>query len=341
MSSTRTIVRRRLKALHRSLRGARMIAQAFASADHPLLAHIIPIRRCNLACEYCNEYDDSSKPVPTETMFQRVDKLAELGTSVITISGGEPLLHPELDQIIRRIRKRGMIAGLITNGYLLVAQRIESLNQAGLEWLQISIDNVIPDEVSKKSLKVLDKKLELLAEHADFHVNINSVVGGGVRHPQDALTIGKRALGLGFSSTIGIIHDGSGQLQPLNEEERRVYHEMKSMEKSSFTRINGFQDNISQGRPNQWRCRAGARYLYICEDGLVHYCSQQRGYPAIPLEKYTTEDVRREYLSEKTCAPHCTVSCVHQVSVFDSWRAPQFPASAAVTPGGNGLVQIE
>ncbi|HEV3206282.1 MAG TPA: radical SAM protein [Terriglobales bacterium] len=341
MLSTRTRVRRRLKALHRNVRGACMVARAFASTEHPLLAHIIPIRRCNLACEYCNEYDDFSNPVATETMFQRVDKLAELGTAVVTISGGEPLLHPDLDQVISRIRRGGMIAGLITNGYLLVAERIQRLNRAGLEWLQISIDNVTPDEVSKKSLKVLDKKLELLAEHADFHVNINSVVGGGVRNPQDALTIGKRALGLGFTSTVGIIHDGTGQLQPLGDEERRVYHEMKSMEKSSFTRINGFQDNIAQGRPNQWRCRAGARYLYICEDGLVHYCSQQRGYPAIPLEKYTVADIRREYLSEKSCAPHCTVSCVHQVSVFDSWRAPQYTAPAAATPEGNGLVQIE
>ena len=341
MASIQTSLRRRLKAFHRNLRGARMIAGAFASTDHPLLAHIIPIRRCNLACEYCNEYDDFSKPVPTELMFQRIDKLAELGTSVSTISGGEPLVHPELDQIIGRIRKRGMIAGLITNGYLLVAERIERLNRAGLEWLQISIDNVTPDDVSKKSLKVLDKKLELLAEYADFHVNINSVVGGGVRNPQDALAIGKRALGLGFSSTIGIIHDGSGQLQPLNQEERRIYHEMKSMEKSSFTRINGFQDNIADGRPNQWRCRAGARYLYICEDGLVHYCSQQRGYPAIPLEKYSTEDIRREYVSEKSCAPNCTVSCVHQVSVFDSWRAPQFPVPAAAASGTGSLIQIE
>jgi len=108
-------------------------------------------------------------------------------------------------------------------------------------------------------------------------VNINSVVGGGVKNPQDALTIGRRALELGFSSTIGIIHDGSGQLQPLHDEERSVYDQMKSMEKRSFTRINSFQDNIAQGRPNHWRCRAGARYLYICENGLVHYCSQQRG----------------------------------------------------------------
>jgi MoaA/NifB/PqqE/SkfB family radical SAM enzyme len=340
MPSTSTILRRRVKAFTRGIRGLREVIRALLSSDHPLLAHIIPIRRCNLACKYCNEFDDFSNPVPTETMFRRVDKLAELGTSVITISGGEPLLHPELDEIIRRIRKHGMVAGMITNGYLLVPERIKRLNRAGLEWLQISIDNVMPDDVSKKSLKVLDKKLELLAEYAEFHVNINSVVGGGVRIPQDALTIGKRAIELGFSSTVGIIHDGDGQLQPLSDEERRVYHEMKALEKRSFTRINSFQDNIAQGRPNQWRCRAGSRYLYICEDGLVHYCSQQRGYPAIPLEKYTIHDIRREYVTEKSCAPHCTVSCVHQVSIFDSWRAPQHPSPEPVVPAGD-LVQIE
>jgi MoaA/NifB/PqqE/SkfB family radical SAM enzyme len=340
MPSRQTSLRRRIKAFSRSIRGMREVVRAMVSTEHPLLAHIIPIRRCNLACEYCNEYDDFSKPVPTQSMFQRVDKLGELGTSVITISGGEPLLHPELDEIIRRIRKNGIIAGLITNGYLLTAERIEKLNRAGLEWLQISIDNVTPDEVSKKSLKVLDKKLQLLAEYADFHVNINSVVGGGVHNPQDALTIGKRALELGFSSTVGIIHDGGGQLQPLGEEERRVYHEMKAMEKRSFTRVNSFQDNIAQGRPNQWRCRAGARYLYICEDGLVHYCSQQRGYPGTPLENYTIADIRREYITEKSCAPHCTVSCVHQVSIFDSWRAPQFPAPETASQP-SGLVHIQ
>src|SRR5256714_1433858 len=342
MPSTRTKLRRNIKASWRTVRGVRKILGALVSTDHPLLAHIIPMRRCNLACKYCNEFDDVSKPVPLETMFRRVNKLSELGTSVITISGGEPLLHPELDEIVGRIRHNGMVAGMITNGYLLVPERIQRLNDAGLEWLQISIDNVNPDDVSKKSLKVLDKKLQMLAEYADFHVNINSVVGGGVHNPQDALTIGKRAMELGFSSTIGIIHDGDGQVQPLADEERRVYHEMKNLEKRSFSRINSFQDNIALGRPNQWRCRAGARYLYICEDGLVHYCSQQRGYPGIPLEQYTVADIRREYLTEKSCAPHCTVSCVHQVSVVDGWRDPQRPAvTTASESGASELVQIE
>src|SRR5438132_12970019 len=140
MSSSQKTVRRRFNDLRRKVRGAREMLRALASTANPLLAHIITIRRCNLACTYCNEFDDFSQPVPTETMFQRVDKLAELGTSVITISGGEPLLHPELDAIISRIRKYGTISRLITNSSLLVAERFPRLNKAGLDGLQTSID---------------------------------------------------------------------------------------------------------------------------------------------------------------------------------------------------------
>src|SRR5690242_15091104 len=329
------------RAFTRRLRELRLIAHGALSTSHPIMAHIIPIRRCNLSCTYCNEYDDYSKPVPTEVMIGRINKLADLGTSILTISGGEPLLHPELDEIIAAMRRRGIMAGMITNGYLLTAERIQRLNRAGLEHLQISIDNVMPDDVSKKSLKVLDRKLELLAEHADFHVNINSVVGGGIRDPKDALAVGQRAVELGFTSTVGIIHDGDGQLQPLAIEEREVYRQMKAMEKGSYARINFFQDNIADGRPNEWRCRAGARYLYVCEDGLVHYCSQQRGYPAKPLMEYTVDDIRHEFLTEKSCAPHCTVSCVHQVAYIDRWRAPQRPSTPQAIPEPGGLVQIE
>ena len=336
MAKTSLKVRRGVRAVGRRAREWRMIVKALASTRHPVLAHIIPMRRCNLACEYCNEYDKTSNPVSLETMFQRIDRLADLGTTIVTTSGGEPLLHPQLDDIIAHVRRRGMIAGMITNGYLLTADRIERLNRAGLDHLQISIDNVNPDEVSKKSLKVLDKKLQLLADYAEFHVNINSVVGGGIKTPNDALIIGRRARALGFTSTIGIIHNGEGQLQPLNVEERSIYHEMKKLEKGSYSRFNGFQDNIAMGRPNNWRCRAGARYLYICEEGLVHYCSQQRGYPGKPLMEYTAADIRREYFTEKSCAPHCTVSCVHQVSYLDFFRAPQgvhtYPPSAEEAP---------
>jgi MoaA/NifB/PqqE/SkfB family radical SAM enzyme len=338
VSPRRQTPTRRLKAAARKFRELAIVGHSLASTRHPVMAQIVPMRRCNLSCTYCNEYDDFSKPVPLEEMNRRIDHLGHLGTSIVTISGGEPLLHPELDDIIRRIRKNGALAGMITNGYLLMPERIQRLNKAGLDHMQISIDNVQPDDVSKKSLKVLDKKLQMLAEHADFHVNINSVVGGGIKNPNDALVIGRRALELGFTSTIGIIHDGDGQLKPLEDEERRVYFEMRNWKKRNYSRFNKFQEAIANGQPNDWRCRAGSRYLYICENGLVHYCSQQRGFPGVPLAEYTKADLKREFLTEKTCAPHCTVSCVHQISYIDHWRAPQ---TSRTSPGSTqGLVNI-
>ena len=136
----------------RFTRGVRHTIRAFASTKHPVLVHIVPMRRCNLSCTYCNEYDKTSEPVPIDAMLERIDKLAEFGSSVITISGGEPMMHPEIYEIIARIRHHGMIAGLISNGYYFQADKIKKLNEAGLDYLQISIDNVNPDEVSKKSL---------------------------------------------------------------------------------------------------------------------------------------------------------------------------------------------
>ncbi len=119
----RTLAQRR-KAAARRVRELASIGHALASTSHPYMAHIVPMRRCNLSCTYCNEFDEVSEPVPLPEMLRRIDDLARLGTSVVTISGGEPLLHPELDQIIARIRHHGRIAGMITNGYLLMPDRI-------------------------------------------------------------------------------------------------------------------------------------------------------------------------------------------------------------------------
>ncbi len=299
-----------------------MFAHAMASSSHPILAQIIPIRRCNLACTYCNEFDNVSQPVPTPEMLARIDRLGALGTSIVTFSGGEPTLHPDLDALITRVRETGAIATVITNGYLLTPARIKRLNQAGLDYLQISIDNVQPDDVSKKSLKVLDRKLEWLAEYADFDITINSVLGSAVRQPEDAFQIAARARQLGFNSTVGILHDGGGQLRGLSDLQTSVYDRILALGTGlfSFAHLDAFQRNTTRGLPNAWHCPAGGRFLYICEDGLVHYCSQQRGHPGVPLAQYTREDLIREGKTPKGCAPFCTISCVHQTAMLDEFR---------------------
>jgi len=297
---------------------------ALLDRNHPVLAQVVPMRRCNLACAYCNEYDTTSTPVPLPEMLARLDMLADLGTSMITVSGGEPLMHPDLEAMVTHMRRRGMISSIITNGYYLSPERIRRLNAARLDYLQISIDNVEPDDVSMKSLRLLEPKLRWLAELAEFDVNVNSVVGGGIRIPEDALAVASRARALGFTSSVGIIHDGRGQLRAFDERQMTVYRALQDMGSRGDTRVNRvFQDNLAHGRPNRWRCRAGARYLYVDEGGLVHYCSQQRGTPGIALAQYTVEDLKREYDTPKGCAPYCTVNGVQRVALFDNWRSPQ------------------
>ncbi len=315
-------LRKKVRAVDRRRREVRMFAAAMQHRTRPVLAQIIPIRRCNLACAYCNEFDHSSQPVPLAEMYARIDKLAALGVSIITVSGGEPLLHPQLEEIIGRIRSHGAIATLISNAYLFSPERIRTLNDAGLDYLQISIDNVEPDDTSMKSLRVLERKLEWLAREAEFPVTINSVLGVAVRQPEDALVVARRARSLGFHSTVGIAHDGIGQSRALPERQLRIYQDIRRLETGvfSFAHYDRFQENLVRGLPNEWHCRAGARFLYICEDGLVHWCSQQRGHPGIPLADYTHADVESQYAIAKGCAPFCGISCVHQTAMLDQIR---------------------
>ena len=68
-------VRKKKLALKRKYREAKMFAKALRSSRHPILAHMIPMRRCNLSCAYCNEYDKDSLPVPTEEMLRRAAQM--------------------------------------------------------------------------------------------------------------------------------------------------------------------------------------------------------------------------------------------------------------------------
>src|SRR4029450_4488566 len=89
-----------------------------------------------------------------------------------------------------------------------------------------------------KSAKTLYSRLAMLAQLAEFHVNINSVLGAGVKDPNDAVAVTRRAVELGLTSTVGIIHGGGGQLRTVGEREQRIYDRIRRMAKGSYSRIN-------------------------------------------------------------------------------------------------------
>ncbi len=305
--------------------GMRFLGRVLGSRYTPLLAQVVVTRRCNLSCGYCNEYDDFSPPVPLAALIERVDRLASLKTAAVTFTGGEPLLHPDLDRVVAASRGHGMITTMITNGFKLTKAWIDRLNDADLQGMQISIDNLKPDAVSMKSLHSVEGKLELLAKHARFKVNVNSVLGVTDERTQDVVTVARTAAKYGLQHSVGVLHDHTGTLKPLSTAQMQAYRQVTEISPSIVHSLNYwlFQKNLMQGRPNDWKCRAGARYLYVTEDGKVHWCSQQRGYPGISLLEYSKDDLRREYDTKKTCSPTCTLSCVHQMSMFDRYRGRQ------------------
>lgn len=312
-------------------------AAALLNPHRPWLAQMVVTRRCNLSCGYCNEYDDVSKPVPAEVLKAQIDHLAELGTVVITLTGGEPLLHPQLDEIIKHVVDHGIVCTLISNGYAMTPRWIERLNAAQLTLVQISIDNLEPNEVSEKSLSKIGPKLHLLKEHARFGVNINAVLGSC--SPADTRTLVGEVEKLGFFMTVGLMHDGNGQLDPglAGAELASLYEEMRDRSKKSVFHLagEGWEDEMIEKQTSPFKCRAGGRYVYVDEFGKVSYCSQRRGDPGTPILEYTKADLKAAFESPKGCESACTIACVRRASAFDSWRGqPRAP----IPPQGPGDV---
>ena len=71
----------------RKARSAREFVRGLVHTAHPLLVQIIPIRRCNIDCGYCNEYDKVSPPVPTEVMLHAIQWCREEGLGVSKLQG--------------------------------------------------------------------------------------------------------------------------------------------------------------------------------------------------------------------------------------------------------------
>jgi MoaA/NifB/PqqE/SkfB family radical SAM enzyme len=289
----------------------------------PLLAQAVVTRRCNISCAYCNEFDKTSAPVPTAVVKQWIDKLRFFRTYAMELTGGETLLHPDIVELVAYASRVGFgERWIITNGFLLTPAIVDGLNDAGLSHLQISLDGVEPNEHTVKVLKTTRTKLELLAERARFVVQVNAVLGAN--QPQQAVEVARTAKQLGFRPRVSILHDGNGAmiftpafaqaLRDVSEIVGRRWQESKD-----------YRTRLAREGQADFRCRAGARYLYVDELGRVSWCSQQRGGWSKPLLDYTWQDIREQFATHKSCAPTCTVGCVRTASRFDEWRAQGRP----------------
>lgn len=284
----------------------------------PFLTQMVVIRRCNLSCGYCSEYDKVSDPISVQVLEERLRKLKSLGTFGISLTGGEPTLHPELPRLIRTCRElRFYRTGMITNGFFLRPELIETLNQAGLQKMQISIDGVHANETTEKVLNNLKKRLQWLRDHARFQVVVSSVIGACP--PEEAEEVVSFALKMGFAARVLLVHDEHGQVK-LNSEELRSFRNVVGMLPRRWREPSDYRERLIRQGSAPFKCRAGSRYLYIDEYGKVNWCSQTRTVWSKPLMGYTLKDLREQFYKYKSCHATCTLNCARSQSYFDNWR---------------------
>jgi MoaA/NifB/PqqE/SkfB family radical SAM enzyme len=291
---------------------------AFRLRYSPLLVQMVIIRRCNLSCGYCSEYDKTSEPVPIELLEDRLRKLKELGTFGISLTGGEPTMHPELPRLIRTCRMlRFFRTGMISNGFFLKPELIGALNDAGLQEMQISIDGVHGNETTQKVLNNLKTRLRWLREHARFQVIVSAVIGACP--PEEAEEVVSFATEMGFASRVLLVHDEHGQLK-LTRNEVKVFESIVKKLPRSLREFSDYRERLIRDGTAPYKCRAGSRYLYIDEFGNVNWCSQTRGVWSKPLMDYGLSDLREQFYTYKSCHATCTLGCVRSASQVDQWR---------------------
>ena len=131
-----------------------------------------------------------------------------------------------------------------------------------------------------------------------------------------------------------LIHGAGGQLK-LSKDDLAVYRKVQEQIGGRFEEAHDYRSRLMTGLEAPFKCRAGSRYIYVDEYGTVRWCSQTFEDFGIPLEKYTRDDLRRQFHTKKSCSSHCTLGCARTSSAYDEWRPQALepdPAHARAEP---------
>ncbi|UCC89914.1 MAG: radical SAM protein [Anaerolineales bacterium] len=283
----------------------------------PIEAQLIVTRRCNLSCGYCTEYDHLSELVPLEVLKNRIDALHRLHVANITLQGGDPLLHPQIADLVAHAGSRAQVS-ITTNGFLLSEELIERLNGAGLDNMQVSIDTLYPDGSGhiQKSIKSLAPTLERLRRLARFGVHVNVVL---CESSKDQFLALLRHLGkFGFFISVGLVHDNRGTVAISGSDYLDLWEHLFQKGRPISCVEYEYGKQLLLGQRPVWQCRAGARYLYVDEFGNAQFCSAQRGRLDKPIMAYTRQDIRRHSATYKGCEAGCSLFCGYRSSQVDN-----------------------
>jgi MoaA/NifB/PqqE/SkfB family radical SAM enzyme len=300
--------------LHDALRKAHFVSSGMKRLfdKRPIHAQLVVTYDCNLSCAYCHEYTHGAPLVPFAVLAARVEALVRLGALTWDLLGGEPLLHPDIVDVVGRIkaaRHGANLVTLITNAFKLTPELVDGFNDVGLDCMQVSVDTVEPTPQLPKSLKSVLPRLALLAARARFQVKIQTVLTeeSWRSYAEFRELLAPFDFEFGFS----LLHDGAGKIAIRGSHFAELLRRHELFPGIQFFRRHAAEMLVGDfSRP--WKCLGGYKYLYVNADGRAQYCSQVVG-EGKDVCRLTLDDLRAADV-HKVCEAGCALGCVRTVS---------------------------
>lgn len=237
---------------------------------------------CNLECAhcYCSSSPRAPHGQPTDFVLDVIKQAADLGVLNFDVTGGEPLVRPDILQIIRAIDDHGMIPGLYTNGTLVTREKARALRDAGVTWVQTSLDARTPelhDEIRGKR-GAFDKTIRAIKEMKAVGIAVRVAVCLNRRNAHETgaiVELLRDELGVAYGLD-RVIPAGRGcsAPEPLalpNEEYYALVNRFVGGTKITAKSCDAIGLGGADGTIEP-SCGVGATYLFLKHDGRAALC---------------------------------------------------------------------
>lgn len=269
--------------------------------------------KCNLRCDYCQVTQRTTKDIPPEHWQRIVEKMIQWGVSWFSITGGEPLLRKDLEEIISFISGRNRITSLVSNGALLTQARIDALAEAGLCFLTVSLDSLGTGGAIKSNSERVFELLDY-AKGKGIVPEIKKVVNPG-EPAETTIRLAEETTRRGFVFAVGLLQ-AVGGLFSKPSRFSPVIGGMARKENGVWLPVECFQKRPGIGAT--WKCNPETdAWITVDNNGTLMPC-QEWGSEIPVLEISGLDNPAWREHKEKTVrsCPGCYYDCYYQQDCF-------------------------
>lgn len=288
----------------------------------PLTASLQANKWCNSKCKYCGIWKIAPNNPPVEDLIMAVDQLSKLGVHMISLTGGEPFLHPQLPKVVRRMVDRQIIGSTMTNGLLLKSKYTEPILEAGLNSLCVSLDTIDPEIYQKIRGVRITPVIEGLKHIYNLRKAYPSLLVFSVNCVISKLNIGNIVSLVKFCNDLGI----SVGFQPLH----RSFESRENPEELQFTEedlpfLNQQIEMIIQMKQDGYRIDNNDDYLRGFPNFLV---SKKLPEGTVCTAGFTSISVDVD-LNVRSCWPKKVVGNLHNQDLRELWLSEKYSQNRA------------